>query len=548
MKIALCQINTTVGDFEGNVKKIVEYANTAKNKGADLAVFPELSVTGYPVRDLVDSDWFVEKAESSLAELSALLPTGISAIVGCVTRNEDNHKPYNSAVLIRSGHIELMQHKTLLPNYDVFDERRNFESSKSQDIFWFKDTPIAISVCEDSWNNEKFVKDNNLKRIYNIDPITNVVRKGAKVIINISASPFYIDKWREREDLLMDIVDEHGVDIIYCNAVGGQDSLVFDGHSVVMTPEGIMAEAASFREDIVLYDTEKGTGDHHTSPAAFWWELKEALVLGIRDYVGKCGFKSVVIGLSGGLDSSVVAALAVEALGKENVTGLLMPSEYSSDHSITDATELANALDIKHRVVPIGPVLTEYKAELDLFSEDIVTGLSEENLQARIRGNYLMAYANHYPKTMVLSCSNRSESAVGYFTIYGDAVGGIGPIADCLKGQVYGLANFINSEHKSPIIPFNTIYKEPSAELAPGQIDKNSLPPYPVLDEILVLYIEDRLSAKEISERTGYHIALTEKITSMVDRNEFKRQQVPMNIKVSKVNFGLGRRLPIARK
>jgi NAD+ synthase (glutamine-hydrolysing) len=539
MKIALCQINTTVGDLSGNAKKIIEYTSRAKRFGCDLAVFPELAVTGYPLRDMVDNSEFVQKSQETLSYIAEKIPSDIAIIVGCVF-GLDGKRPYNAAYFISNNLVEFAQFKSLLPNYDVFDEQRNYSSGENtpKDIVDFKGVKLGISICEDAWAND-------MPNLYSVDPIEELVGKGAEMIINISASPFCDGKWDKRRKLMSDIATTHKVPVVYVNSVGGNDSLVFDGGSFVTDKGGnIRSLASEFSECIAFYDTDKTEVIEVNDAVDSIGKVKNALVLGIRDYVRKCGFERVVIGLSGGIDSAVVASLAVEALGKENVTGILMPSGYSSSHSVTDAVELANNLGIGYVIHEIGTVLEAYKKVLG----DMVKGLAEENLQARTRGNYLLGYSNSRPKTMVLSTSNRSESAVGYFTIYGDAVGGIAPIGDLLKTQVYGLANYINSEHKSPVIPFNTIHKEPSAELAPNQIDLNSLPPYNVLDEILVLYIEERLSAKEISDRSGNDIELVEKIIKMVERNEFKRQQVPMNIKVSKMNFGLGRRLPIARK
>lgn len=545
MKIALCQINSTVGAFKENSDKIIEYVRNAKDKGADLAVFPEMCLVGYPPKDLVDAEWFVDKAEAALNELCDAVPEGIGVIIGSVTHGYPREKPRNSAILVRKGMVEFVQDKTLLPNYSVFDEKRNFESADQQDIVWYKGIPIGIQICEDAWANSTYVSKTNSKNHYTVDPSTVLVRKGAKIIINISASPYYLDKRREREELLTDIVDDHDVSVVYVNAVGGQDSIVFDGGSMVMTPNGIMAQALSFAEDMVMYDTEQGTGEHHINSKD---ELKEAIVLGIRDYVRKCGFTKVVIAASGGIDSSVVLCLAVEALGRHNVSAIGMPSQYSSDGSVNDARELCTNLGVRFHVIPIGPILEEYRNELDTESGDFLFGVVEENLQARIRGNIVLAWSNRYADTLVLACSNRSEVAVGYSTIYGDSCGSLCPIGDVFKTKVYELANTINAERKLAPIPFNIIFKEPSAELAPNQFDKNSLPPYEVLDDILVSYLEEHLSPRDITDRKGYDFELTSKITKMVDRNEFKRQQAPLNIKVSKMSFGIERRLPIARK
>jgi NAD+ synthase (glutamine-hydrolysing) len=544
MKIALCQINTTVGDSL-NVDKIVDYMKKAESANADLAVFPELSVVGYPVRDLADYSYFVDKAERDLNTLAKNTKGyKVAIIVGCITKNK-NGKPYNSAVYIKNGNIEFIQSKILLPTYDVFDERRNFESAEYQHLL-YSDIPIGISVCEDIWGQST---DRNDNKIYNVDPIDNLVEKGARLIINISASPFCIDKWKVRENLLRDVVDMHGVDVVYVNAVGGQDSLIFDGHSMVMTPNGIAAEAASFREDIVFYDTETGTGDIHKSQVD--GEVHDALVLGIRDYVKKTGHERVVIGISGGVDSAVISALCCEALSPENVYGVMMPSKYSSEHSISDAQKLMDNLGVPKQNVFTVPIQKQVDAYKEVMDEHVwpgfIEGLTEENLQARVRGAVLLSFANRLDRCLSMTSYNKSEASVGYGTTGApDTEGAFAVIGDLFKGQVFELANYINRDRE--LIPNNTLVKPPSAELAFEQFDTDSLPPYPVLDMILKGYIEEFLGVDEIVSKYVIDKQIVSAMVRKVDINEFKRSQVSFCFKVSKTSFGSGRRIPIARK
>lgn len=566
MKIALAQINTTVGDFEGNGSKILDCIEEAKRKEASMIIFPELAISGYPVRDLVERPSFLQQNEEALLHI-AKSTEGIAAIVGSITK--PNHatplnKPYNSAVLLKNGRIEFIQPKELLPTYDVFDEHRNFQTGDTPHPVTLQRNRFGITICEDIWNSHRFWKDHKQIDPYQIDPVTELVRQGAEIIINISASPFHVGKLKIRHELVRDIALEHDVPVLYVNAVGGNDHLIFDGHSFVCDRHGqVVAQAKGYEEDIIYYDTVAGTGQFHEyNGYDEMQEMFNALVLGTKDYVYKCGFKQAVIGLSGGIDSAVTAAIAVAALGEDNVVGLTMPSEYSSKGSVDDSVVLAKNLGIKLYEVAIQPTKNSFVNGLgDCWSHDSrlplsglnygpdelkITGVADENLQARIRGTMLMTYSNQFG-ALVLTTGNKSELAVGYCTLYGDMNGGLAVISDVPKTKVYELAHWINSHWRS-CIPQNTIVKPPSAELAPGQTDQQSLPPYDMLDQILLDYVEYNHSAETIANDYGYELAMVAKVIRLVERNEYKRQQAALGLKVSPKAFGIGRRYPIARR
>lgn len=541
MKISLCQINTTVGDFDGNIEKIALY--TKLSDGADLVVFPELTICGYPVFDLASHEWFVMATEKALGRLATMLPPDKAVIVGFLASNGTS-KPYNAAAFIRNRQIEFIQHKMLLPTYDVFDEQRIFSSASKQDVFYYKGKRIGLCICEDIWNNKRYLESQHSASNYSVDPVAMLVRKGAELIVNISASPFWVDKWRTREQLLKNVASEHNITVCYTNLVGGNDSLLFDGHSIIITPDGAVAgEGPTFREGIVNFETDDDIGARIYCDSSVETQLHDAIVLGIRDYVRKTGFENVVIGLSGGIDSAVTAVLAVKAIGNEHVVGVSMPSKFSSDGSKDDAFKLARNLGIRYLTIPIESIKKEYD---DSFSPLQTNSLADQNIQARIRGNILMWLSNSEPKTIVLGTSNKSEASVGYCTLYGDMAAGFCPLADVYKTNVYKLAEYINN--LCEVIPCNTISKAPSAELADGQVDTDSLPPYEVLDAILYDYIEERKPPEQIVVDTGYDMKTISRIVRMVDKNEFKRRQAPPTLKVTKTAFGDGRRLPIARK
>lgn len=542
MKIALAQFNPTVGDFDGNSARILELAREAKSRGADLAVFTELCLCGYPPQDLVERPAFLERNQSALKQLAKTIP--LPAIVGFVGRAQDNTgKPAaNSAALLLNGSVAFEQRKMLLPTYDVFDESRYFQPAHSQTIIPLNGEQLGITICEDCWNDKIFWP----QRLYDRDPVAELVGKGTSVLLNISASPYTMDKQGLRLDMLHALAREHRVPVVYVNQVGGNDSLVFDGASVAIMPDGrIAAQAKAFEEDLVLFDTSTGEGDVHVQPTSELEVAYRALVCGTRDYVRKCGFSKVVVGLSGGIDSALVAAIAADALGNENVLGVAMPGPYSSEGSRRDAKRLAENLKLSFLVLPIEDVFAAYRGVF----KDAFTGLAEdateENLQARIRGNLLMALSNKFG-SLVLSTGNKSEMSVGYCTLYGDMAGGLAVISDVPKVMVYELARWRNRERE--VIPEETLTKPPSAELRPNQKDQDTLPPYDVLDRILKAYVEDLRSPEEIADHYGFALELVRDIARRVDRNEYKRKQAAPGLKITSKAFSVGRRFPIANR
>jgi NAD+ synthase (glutamine-hydrolysing) len=542
MKIALAQFNPTVGDFAGNSAKILELAHAARKRGADLAVFSELGLCGYLPLDLIERPQFIARNEKELLELAKKLP--LPAIVGYAGRahSSTGKAATNTAALLENGRIAFLQHKMLLPTYDVFDESRYFQPAKTQNVFSFQKQELGITICEDVWNDKNFWA----KPLYERDPVAELIGKGATLLINISASPYTIDKRFLRVEMLRSLAKTHARPLIYVNQVGGNDSLVFDGGSLVVLPDGrIAAQASSFQEDLVLFDTETCSGDLHPQPAQELDVALQALVCGTRDYVRKSGFRKVVIGLSGGIDSSVVAAIAAAALGPENVLGVSMPGPYSSEGSRSDARKLADNLGIEFLTLPISEVFNSYRTALSEPFAGRPEDVTEENLQARIRGNFLMALSNKFG-SMVLSTGNKSEMAVGYCTLYGDMAGGLALLSDVPKTMVYALAERINQERE--LIPRDSIDKPPSAELRPNQKDQDTLPPYDVLDRILKSYIEDVKSPQEIAAHCGYDLELVRSIALRVDRNEYKRRQAPPGLKITSRAFGLGRPFPIVQK
>jgi len=540
MKIALAQINTTVGDFSGNARKIIDGIRWAESEGLDLIIFPEMCVCGYPPRDLLEKPSFLQRSIEAVEEI-AMNTGNCSALIGYITPNEssDGHALFNTAGILCDGEIKFKQHKTLLPEYDVFDEARHFEPSSEHEVYEIGGIKIGLTLCEDLWSGVKF----RGRRLYRSDPVEKLAAAGAEMIINISASPFTLGKREIRRELVVGAAKRFGLPVIYCNAVGGNDDLVFDGRSVVVNSDGLLLKKGNaFEEDLITFDTSS------TEPFAEMLgyteedEIHSALVLGLSDYMKKCGFKRAVLGLSGGIDSAVVAALAVDAIGPENVTGILMPSPYSSKSSIDDALDLAKNLGIKTSTIPIGDLYESYRTLLGFGGSDV--SLAEENIQARIRGNILMAKSNS-DGAIVLATGNKSELSVGYCTLYGDMAGGFALISDLLKTQVFALARHMN--RNSIIIPESIIEKAPSAELKPDQRDQDSLPDYDLLDSIVRAYIEEKRSVEEIASG-GVDIDIVERITGMIDHNEYKRRQAPPGIKITEKAFGSGRRFPIACK
>ncbi|HYE26371.1 MAG TPA: NAD+ synthase [Clostridia bacterium] len=544
MKIGLAQINPTVGDFTGNAGKIVEFAQRARTQGAELVVFPELSVCGYPPRDLVEKPAFVARNREVVEEI-ALRTQGVSVICGYVTpANSDTGKSVmNSAALLRNGRVEFVQSKRLLPTYDVFDEMRNFAAASSQELFTQSGTRVGLTICEDAWNDKTYWN----RRLYSVDPVEELMRAGGQLLLNISASPFYLDKRELRRDMLRSIARHHRTTVALVNQVGGNDSLIFDGSSVVIGPDGrVIAQARSFTEDLIYFESNSLQGDLHEQIEGEEATAYAALVLGTCDYVRKCGFGKVILGLSGGIDSALAACIAVDALGAENVIGVAMPSQFSSEGSVTDARELAENLGIRFEIIPIRETFDSFRQTLQPVFAGLKEDVTEENLQARIRGMLLMAMSNKFG-ALVVTTGNKSELAVGYCTLYGDMVGGLALISDVPKTMVYRLSRYVNSRGRV-VIPESTLTKPPSAELRPGQQDSDSLPPYDVLDRILEDYVEDMKCAKDIAAQRGYDIKLVSSVIRLIERSEYKRQQAAPGLKISEKAFGVGRRFPIAAR
>ncbi|MEM9567482.1 MAG: NAD+ synthase [Cyanobacteria bacterium P01_E01_bin.34] len=563
MKIALLQLNPIVGDLAGNAELIRAGVEQAATAGAEIAVTSELALLGYPPRDLLLRQEFVEQAASTLKTLAGALPSEIVAIVGTVAINATGvGRPlYNSAAWLQGGEIARMFHKRLLPTYDVFDEDRYFEPAQELNLVEFGGTTLGISICEDIWNDRDFWQH----RRYAIDPVEEMARAGADIVINLSASPFSVGKQSVRVEMMGSIARKHRLPLLYVNQVGGNDDLVFDGASCAFDRGGqLQAEGAAFEPDIVIVDPMTGAGPTAAStidtensgegksddgmqtswPRDSAEELYWALVLGTRDYARKCGFKQVVLGLSGGIDSAVTAAIAAEAVGPKNVLGVLMPSPYSSAGSIDDALELVENLGIEAEKIEIAPMMQAFDEALADPFQGLQPGIAEENLQSRIRGNLLMAMSNKFGR-LLLTTGNKSELAVGYCTIYGDMSGGLAVISDVPKTQVYDLARWMN--RKRSLIPISTIEKPPSAELKPNQQDSDSLPPYDLLDEILRLHVEEHLGTSAIVAR-GFETQVVERIVALVKRAEFKRRQAAPGLRVTDRAFGTGWRMAIARR
>ncbi|ADL41576.1 NAD+ synthetase [Caldicellulosiruptor obsidiansis OB47] len=538
MKILLCQINPIVGDIEGNTKKIIEIIKS--HADAKILIFPELSICGYPPKDLLFQKDFIDAVEKAIEKIAKVVEDSF-VIVGSPTKSHHVSKLFNSAIILHQGKIEKVIHKTLLPSYDVFDENRYFIPSLAREVVTIEGINFGISICEDIWNI-----NNDENALYDINVLDELYQKGAKVFINLSASPYHYTKLEtQRLKVLKEAATKYGIPVIYVNQVGGNDELIFDGNSVVLSSSGkVVAKTKEFEEDILEIELEKidKMPEVEIHEDISW--IKKALVLGIRDYFEKTGItKKAVVGLSGGIDSSVVCCLATEALGKENVLGVAMPSRYSSEHSLKDAKQLAENLGIEFRVYSIEE---PFKSYLKMFngSEVALQDLAEENIQARIRGNILMFISNRENR-LVLTTGNKSELAVGYCTLYGDMAGGLAVISDLPKMLVYELARYINRERE--IIPHNVLVKPPSAELRPNQKDQDTLPPYEVLDPILVAYIEEQKSIDEIVEM-GYPKDLVLKVIKMVERAEYKRKQAAPGLKVTSKAFGFGRRMPIVQR
>ncbi|TRU74162.1 MAG: NAD+ synthase [Microcystis viridis Mv_BB_P_19951000_S69] len=550
MRIAIAQLNPIVGDIEGNAQRILEAAQTAFNRGAELLLTPELSLCGYPPRDLLLNLGFVEKMSRQLQLLSQQLPEKLAVLVGFVEKNSSatvrGEKPlFNSIALLKSQEIKQIFTKRLLPTYDVFDEDRYFASGKESQYFQLTENncKIGVTICEDVWNDEQFWG----QRQYAVNPIADLANLGVDLIVNLSASPYSVGKQKLRESLLSHSATRYNLPIVYVNQVGGNDDLIFDGDSVAFNRQGEViyrAQAFTSSLELIEFNQDLLPAVIHPLPVDEDEEIYRALVLGVRDYVQKCGFKRVIFGLSGGIDSSLVAAIATDALGKENVLAVMMPSPYSSDHSISDAVALVNNLGIKSEKLAIKEIMTAYDQLLDGLFAGTDFGIAEENLQSRIRGNLLMALSNKFGH-LLLSTGNKSEMAVGYCTLYGDMNGGLAVIADVPKTRVYSLCRWLNRHGE--IIPLNVINKAPSAELKPNQKDQDSLPPYEILDAILALLIDRHQSAEKIIA-AGFEPEIVQKVIKLVKNAEFKRKQAPSVLKISDRAFGTGWRMPIASR
>jgi NAD+ synthetase len=609
MKLAIAQLNPTIGNLIGNTQQILDAARLAADQGARLLLTPELSLCGYPPRDLLLNPTFVESMATTLQQLAEQLPPSLAVLVGTVEPNPNTHiaggKPlFNSIALLEQGKVQQIFHKRLLPTYDVFDENRYFEPGLQSNLFTLdveesgvrsqesgvrsqesgvgsqesgvgsreleskiqnpkSKISIGVTICEDLWNDEEFWG----KRNYAVNPIADLAEHGVDLIVNLSASPYSVGKKKVREAMLRHSAVRYKQPILYANQVGGNDDLLFDGSSVAFNSVGeIVCRARAFETDLVILEFDEEGRDLlpatvAPAPASEDEEIWSALVMGVKDYTLKCGFSKVLLGLSGGIDSALVAAIATQALGAENVLGVLMPSPYSSDHSVKDAQALAANLGIKTHILSIGSLMQDYDQVLEPLFAGTEFGIAEENIQSRIRGNLLMAIANKFGY-LLLSTGNKSEMAVGYCTLYGDMNGGLAVIADVPKTRVYSLCQWLNSDlglssfchlkskipnPKFPIIPANILTKPPSAELKPGQVDQDSLPPYDVLDDILHRWIEQHQSLDQIVA-AGHEPAVVDRVVRLVARTEFKRRQAPPGLKITDRAFGTGWRMPIASR
>jgi NAD+ synthase (glutamine-hydrolysing) len=547
MRIALGQTNPTVGDLPGNAAKMLEYAHRAAEGNANLVVFPELSLNGYPPRDLVEKPSFLARTESALQDLAAKAPRGITIICGYVGRvsppASTGKQALNSAAVIRDGQILFRQNKVLLPTYDVFDEARYFVPGDQGQLFELDGRKVALTICEDAWNDRTFWKH----RLYKRDPVEELFEQGAEIHVCINASPYSLHKRDLRRRLYRATARRFEIPVVYVNQIGGNDQLVFDGSSFAMDANGtVIAHAKSFEEDLVFCDAFESSGDIHETASDENEAVYEALVLGTRDYIRKCGFSKVLIGLSGGIDSSITAAIAVEAIGRENVIGVGMPGPYSSDHSVKDARDMAERLGIRFELISINDGYHAMVNTLGPVFAGLKQDVTEENLQSRLRGVTLMALSNKWG-ALVLTTGNKSELAVGYCTLYGDMCGGLAVISDVPKTLVYAISRIANRRLNNAI-PENVFVKPPSAELRPDQKDTDSLPEYDVLDAILEGYIEHYQTPQQIAEEIKQPVTLVRDIINKVDRNEYKRQQAAPGLKVTSKAFGIGRRFPIAQR
>lgn len=546
MKVALAQLNYTIGDFEGNAQKIVEAIVRAKSSGAELVVFSELSVTGYYPHDLLEKKEFIHKAEAAVNEIAKHC-VGIAAVVGAprINVHERGKNLYNSAFFLADGKVQSVHNKTLLPTYDIFDEYRHFEPNSTFDVVHYKGEKIAITICEDLWDEQPTANEFGKDKLYNVSPMEELSRFNPDFMVNLSASPFSYNQEGWRKNVLISKARDYKTPILYCNQVGAQTELIFDGGSVFIDETGeIVKELKYFEEDFLLINTGSRGGKELQPEAGYIEKIHDALVLGIRDYFQKMGFKQATLGLSGGIDSAVTVVLAVRALGAENVRVLLLPSKYSSEHSVEDARILAENLGIRYDIVHIQEAVDAFEKELAPLFEGCSPDVTEENLQARARGIYMMAISNKFGH-ILLNTTNKSECAVGYGTLYGDMNGGLAVLGDVYKLDVYKLSRFMNKDGE--IIPENSIVKPPSAELRPDQKDSDSLPDYEDLDAMLFNYIELNKSPQEITA-LGFDEAVVRRVIRMVNMNEYKRFQAAPILRISSKAFGFGRKMPLVAR
>ncbi|MFW5830975.1 MAG: NAD+ synthase [Prolixibacteraceae bacterium] len=546
MKVFLAQLNYIIGDFEGNAEKMISAIRKAKSQGADLVVFSELSVTGYYPHDLLEKKEFVQKAETAVEKIAAECH-GIAAVVGAprINENERGKTLYNSALFLAGGKIQSVHHKTLLPTYDIFDEYRHFEPNKTFEVVEYRGEKMAVTICEDLWDEQPTANEFGKDKLYTVSPMEELSKFEPDFVVNISASPFSYNQEDWRKDVLISKAKKYNIPVFYVNQVGAQTELIFDGGSVFINRQGeIHKELKYFEEDYLLVDTKNPGEKMQQKPAGYIEKIHDALVLGIRDYFGKMGFKQATLGLSGGIDSAVTAVLAVRALGSDNVRVLLLPSAISSDHSVEDARQLAENLGVRYDIVKIQSAVDAFEKELEPLFKGTEPGVTEENIQARARGIYLMAISNKFGH-ILLNTTNKSESAVGYGTLYGDMNGGLAVLGDVYKTDVFKMARFMNRERE--IIPENSITKPPSAELRPGQKDTDSLPEYADLDKMLFNFIELNKSPHEIAG-LGFDEEVVNRVIRMVNINEYKRFQAAPVLRVSSKAFGFGRKMPLVAR
>jgi len=540
MKIALAQLNYFIGDFKGNIDKIISSIKKAKNQGADLVIFSELSVSGYPAQDFLEFDDFIIKCDNAVKSIAKECD-GIAAVIGSPSFNKNNKgkRLLNSAFFLADGKILSIANKALMPNYDIFDEYRYFEPAKDFNIIKFKDKKIALTICEDLWAEDD-------RPLYPLNPMEELIKQNPDFIINIAASPFNFNQAKKRKEILVKNSKKYHLPLFYVNHVGAQTEILFDGGSLVINEQGkIIDEFEYFKEDFRIYDTNNLNDiSNKNNPAEKIQLIHDALIMGISNYFQKLNFKKAILGLSGGIDSAVTLVLAAKALGNKNLKAILLPSEFSSDHSVNDAVALAENLNVDYNIISIKDIYNASNKTLKPYFNNLPFNIAEENLQARIRGLLLMAFSNKYGY-ILLNTSNKSEAAVGYGTLYGDMCGGLSVLGDVYKTDVFKLAKFINKEKE--IIPNNTINKPPSAELRPNQKDSDSLPDYDILDKILYNYIELHKGPEHIIN-LGFDENIVRKVLKLVNINEYKRRQTPPILRVSSKAFGMGRRMPVVAK